>query len=182
MRLRELGGGDWLVAALIEARRRHHHHRAAHRDGQVRATLGDEGADHFWSAHGPLGDRPTEFSTVGGVDGSLPLLTNIEFADAAVGYDRGQVDNFLRELSVKIGELQDMLRKATERAGAAERHAADVEAGAHVRRMTRSEPEPPGRRWAIASIRAWGEEADPSDERGRARDLDVVLADGFGLD
>jgi DivIVA domain-containing protein len=54
------------------------------------------------------------------MDGSPPLLTNIQFAEAKKGYDRDQVDNFLRELSVKISELQDMLRQATQRAEAAE--------------------------------------------------------------
>ena len=40
------------------------------------------------------------------MDGSPQLLNNIQFAEAKEGYDRDQVDNFLRELSTKVGELQ----------------------------------------------------------------------------
>ena len=69
-------------------------------------------------------------ATVGGMDGSPQLLTNIQFAEAKKkGYDREQVDNFLRELSVKIGELQDMLRQATQRAEAAEQRASEAAKG-----------------------------------------------------
>ena len=63
------------------------------------------------------------------MDGSPQLLTNIQFAEAKKGYDRGQVDNFLRELSVKIGELQDMLRQATQRAESAEARATEAAKG-----------------------------------------------------
>jgi len=61
-----------------------------------------------------------------GSPGTPQLLTNIQFAEAKKGYDRDQVDNFLRELSTKIGELQDMLRQATARAEAAEARAAEA--------------------------------------------------------
>jgi DivIVA domain-containing protein len=64
------------------------------------------------------------------MDGSSPLLTSIEFDEARRGYRREQVDNFLRELSVKIAELQELFRQATERAEAAEARA-QAAAGAH---------------------------------------------------
>ncbi len=63
------------------------------------------------------------------MDGSPQLLTNIQFAEAKKGYDRDQVDNFLRELSGKVGELQDMLRLATRRAEAAEVALAEAQKG-----------------------------------------------------
>jgi DivIVA domain-containing protein len=47
-------------------------------------------------------------------------LTNIKFPEARRGYDRDYVDNFLREVAVKIGELQEMLRDAEARAAQAE--------------------------------------------------------------
>lgn len=54
------------------------------------------------------------------MDGTPQLLSNIQFSEAKKGYDRDQVDNFLRELSKKVAELQDMLREAAQRAEAAE--------------------------------------------------------------
>ena len=60
------------------------------------------------------------------MDGTPQLLTNIQFGEAKKGYYRDQVDNFLRELSVKVGELQDMLRETAQRAEAAEAQLADA--------------------------------------------------------
>jgi DivIVA domain-containing protein len=54
------------------------------------------------------------------MDSSPQLLNNIQFAEVRRGYDRDQVDEFLRELSLKVSELQDLLHEATRRAEVAE--------------------------------------------------------------
>lgn len=63
------------------------------------------------------------------MDGTPQLLTSVQFAEAKKGYDRDQVDNFLRELGVKVTELKDMLRDAAQRAEAAEATAAEAVRG-----------------------------------------------------
>ncbi len=60
------------------------------------------------------------------MDGTQQLFTNIQFAEARKGYDREQVDNFLRSVGDAVGRLQDMLRQATERAEHAEAKVADA--------------------------------------------------------
>lgn len=49
------------------------------------------------------------------------LLTDeIDFRVAVRGYDRNEVDDFLERVAVAVGQLQDQLAKAVERARKAE--------------------------------------------------------------
>lgn len=49
------------------------------------------------------------------------LLTEVEFREEWRGYKREDVDDFLERVAAAVGELQERLRDATERAGQAER-------------------------------------------------------------
>jgi cell division septum initiation protein DivIVA len=60
------------------------------------------------------------------MEGSPQLFSHVKFEEAKKGYDRDQVDNFLKELGGKIAELQDMLREATQRAEVAEAKATEA--------------------------------------------------------
>jgi hypothetical protein len=53
------------------------------------------------------------------MDGSQ-LLLKTDFLEARRGYDKAQVDDFLRALSGKVGELKHLVQQATKRAEAAE--------------------------------------------------------------
>jgi DivIVA domain-containing protein len=53
------------------------------------------------------------------MDGSQ-LLLKTDFPEARKGYDKAQVDDFLRALSEKVGELKNLARQATQRAEVAE--------------------------------------------------------------
>jgi DivIVA domain-containing protein len=55
------------------------------------------------------------------------LLVNTTFADARKGYDKAQVDEFLRALGEKWRELEGLLRQATQRAEEAEGRARAAE-------------------------------------------------------
>jgi DivIVA domain-containing protein len=55
------------------------------------------------------------------------LLVNTTFADARKGYDKAQVDEFLRALGEKWRELEGLLRQATQRAEDAEGRARAAE-------------------------------------------------------
>lgn len=118
------------------------------------------------------------------MDGSPQLLTNIQFAEAKKGYDRDQVDNFLRELSGKVGELQDMLRLSTQRAEAAEVALAEAEkarslaeaAAAEATARAAAAPAPTGASdiEAATGVLAMAQktaEATVSDAEAKARDI-----------
>jgi cell division septum initiation protein DivIVA len=79
------------------------------------------------------------------MDGSQ-LLLKTDFADARKGYDKAQVDEFLRALSDKVGELKQLLEQATRRAEAAE-----VELAAEAGRRREAED---ARAEAEAALRA----------------------------
>jgi DivIVA domain-containing protein len=53
------------------------------------------------------------------MDGSQ-LLLKTDFPEARKGYDKAQVDDFLRALSEKVGELKNLVQQATQRAEGAE--------------------------------------------------------------
>jgi DivIVA domain-containing protein len=65
------------------------------------------------------------------MDGSQ-LLLKTDFPEARKGYDKAQVDDFLRALSEKVGELKRLVQQATQRAEAAE---AKLVAAAHERTL-----------------------------------------------
>ena len=97
------------------------------------------------------------------MDGSQ-LLSNISFDEARKGYDRDQVDTFLRGLSEKVGELQQMLRTATERA-----ESADAKVAEALRQKAKAEQDADAARVELAKARATG--ADEDAEIVKLRDM-----------
>lgn len=56
------------------------------------------------------------------------ILHDVDFRQAVRGYDKDEVDEFLERVAVGVGQLQDRLREALDRAAAAERKATEVDA------------------------------------------------------
>lgn len=72
------------------------------------------------------------------------LLTDeIDFRIAVRGYDRNEVDDFLERVAIAVGQLQDQLGKAVERARRAEAKAAEAEKNAMSGRAATAPPAQP---------------------------------------
>ncbi len=64
-------------------------------------------------------------ATIGLVDVTPQLLKDVEFREKFRGYDPDEVDDFLERVGLAIGQLQQRLRDATERAESADARASD---------------------------------------------------------
>jgi cell division initiation protein len=62
------------------------------------------------------------------------LLTEVEFREQWRGYNPDDVESFLQRVAVAVGELQEQLREATERASVAERRLLDRSDEDEIRR------------------------------------------------
>jgi DivIVA domain-containing protein len=96
--------------------------RAAHqRVGELEAQLEEQGID----AAVDVSDDPSAFPGAP-TDGDrvAVALGGIRFAEVRDGYDRRQVDRFLRDAGEQIASLQDLYRRDAERAVVAEQRLA----------------------------------------------------------
>ncbi|MGH9185317.1 MAG: DivIVA domain-containing protein [Acidimicrobiales bacterium] len=55
------------------------------------------------------------------------VINEVEFRSKVRGYDPDEVDDFLEKMAIAVGQLQDRLADASERAGTAERRVAGLE-------------------------------------------------------
>ncbi len=84
-------------------------------------------------------------ATIGAMDGTPRLLTDVRFSERRRGYDPEEVDNFLEKVSAAVAQLQEKLRQATitaeeadARVAAAQRAQAAAEQELEVLRATGS--------------------------------------------
>jgi cell division initiation protein len=69
------------------------------------------------------------------------VINEVEFRQKVRGYDPDEVDDFLERMAVAVGQLQERVRDATDRAAAAERTTAELEERMRARAVE-TEPSP----------------------------------------
>jgi DivIVA domain-containing protein len=68
--------------------------------------------------------------TIGPMEITPQAINDVEFRQRVRGYDPDEVDEFLERMAVAVGQLLEQVRDESERALAAERRLAEVDAGA----------------------------------------------------